>query len=222
MMKKAMLMIGVLVLPVSSGWALDKGDFENISETDFRYILQAFTNIRLYYPVAGDDRLMVSELTPGQAGGLSSIHYATPLFFNPEGARNYQTRHGGEDLTVDQVRWASAVDVLMALYSHRNTPPSNDKETPDFVIFDKADNEQVEFEYLLDERTREPYSFEIKGVRLIPTFVVKAEAAKHQQKLKAQGIVVNRAKLDEKRLFNFIISNHENGFVTVLVGHLQN
>jgi hypothetical protein len=216
---KVLLVIIALSLSINS-YALDKGHMPEMSDVEFeKYILTAFQKVKVCYPLTSTGSSITTEIDtlPLVKPKLTSdFKYGLILFFDPDECRKFlatiKIAKGGS------IKSTYSGNLLKEMYKRRNEPVSKDKNNPNFIILTDFQQRLPVYQYLVEEKSQEVFTFGYKDKKIIPAFLNETNAIEYQQKAKSKGMNLSRIGLDEKSFMEFILNQGRKGYLTLIEG----
>ena len=210
--------IGVTLIVVSSiAFALDKGQFTNISVSDFEYVLKAFKSVTVYYPMPNGTGNVITQLKSRDPKVLFKSEYIINLYYSP----NEDARFGGM-LAKGHIGGVRLVNVLKDQFKQRNL--QNTEKNPLFVVRQHINPTAEIYEYL-GRKDGSPYIINGKGEKVILAGATQKLSLQLQEKIEEKITNKNHAKeihrigLDEKSFIRFIIEQGRKGVTVKVFGY---
>jgi hypothetical protein len=199
-----------------SAHALDRLHFRGMSEQDFKYVASAFQQVNVYYLVTSAGNSILTRMTRPHPKVNGLTNNGLVAYFNPKDAEVAKRDREKTMAIKIEVRSAKATNMLQAQFSRRNAPPSEDKDSPDFIILLSHEPKIDVIEHLVS-KSNVPLSIKTKdGKDVILAFMDAAYATRQQQGLAARGQPVDRIGQDERTFLGFILAQARQGrFVLV-------
>jgi hypothetical protein len=212
--------IALLLFLSINSYALDQGHIPEMSNDEFeKYILTAFQKVEVYYPATNTDGSIITEIDTlplVKPKLISDIKYGLILFFDPNECEEFLATI--KDLEGGKIKSSYAGNLLKEMYKRRNESVSIDRDKPDFIILADLQKKLPVYEYLVDEKSKEIFTFEYEDKKIIPAFLSQQKAIAFQQKAKSQGLNLARIGLDEKSFMEFILDQGRKGSLTLIEG----
>ncbi len=212
-----------LLFPLAS-WGIDKGD---LKELDPAKANQVFDSImaEVYYvknarggaQVAGFDEQRAQSKQP--LAMREPLHFAVILYLNKDAAEQTAKEQSQQFNQTMKVKVSNLHLILKKQYTMLDKPLSTSFNNPDMVVFEDLSQAWVYPEYLMNDKTKEPYSTTIAGKKLVPAFFSREEAIAYQKKITTADQTYTRVGSDFRSFLKFIEERLETDAPVKLFGY---
>jgi hypothetical protein len=179
------LLVVLAMLTSHASYAIDKGFFSGLKPESAERVLMSFQS-PLYFPSGERSGELVASINVPKPYASSTYEFVILMFLTRDDAAAYLRilmKTAPERLGY---RGTNMNRIMVAQYKKLGQPNSNNRNEADFVIVDAFLQLMLVVQTIYDEKLQ-PYVYEYKGKRFIPSFLHEKDAIAFQEMLQTSG-----------------------------------